>query len=46
MAAFRCTAARDNIMYAYQVFPVTVNTFKGKLDMVRRTKMGFFEDYT
>ena len=26
------------------VFPVTlVNTFKGKLDMVRRKKMGFFE---
>jgi len=25
---------------------VTVNSFKGKLDMVRQKKMGFFEDHT
>jgi len=28
------------------VYCVTVNSFKGKLDMVRQKKMGFFEDHT
>ena len=25
---------------------VTVNSFKGKIDIVRQKKMGFFEDHT